>query len=72
MQGENLDAFVKIWNERLNDAIAYGNLKVEAKARSVIEFVTHRSSDDLILLLWGSSKLAAIYDDQTKKILLIE
>lgn len=72
MQQDNLDAFVKIWSERLKDALAGTDQAMEKKARTLLEFVAIKPPDGFALLLWGEFKLSALYNSELKRIYLIE
>ncbi len=72
LAGENLDAFVKIWNDRLMDALETTDRKMEEKARLLLEFLAENHPTDFTLLLWGEFKLSAVYNNKLERIFLIE
>ncbi len=70
--GDSLDTFIKIWNERLNDALQTSNREMEKKAQSLLKFLAENHSKDFTLLLWSEYKLSAVYNNERGTIFIIE
>jgi hypothetical protein len=68
----DVSAFIAIWKERLNDAIAAKAKDREQHIRLLLQFIEPNQKHEFALLVWGPERLSAVFDATSQKIFVIE
>ena len=67
----DITAFTNVWRERLADADARDLPDLKNKAQQVLHFLSEHNSS-LLMLIWPHYKLAALYEQNSLDILMLD